>query len=65
MKLDSSKWIVELNIRTTIVKLRRNLGGKFLDISIDHSFFVFDTKSKDNKRETEKKKQKTSVTTSN
>ena len=64
MKLNSSKWIIELNIRTTIVKLRRNLGGKFLDISIDHSFFVFDTKSKDNKRE-EKKKQKTSVTTSN
>ena len=41
MKLDSSKWIIELNIRTTAIKLRRNIGGKFLDISIGHSFLFF------------------------
>ena len=63
MKLNSSKWIIELNIRTTTVKLRRNIGANFLDLSIGHRFFfffffVFDTKSKDNKRETEKKKAK-------
>ena len=39
MKLNSSKWIIELNIITTTVKLRRNIGAKFLDISIGHSFF--------------------------
>ena len=69
MKLNSSKWIIELNIRTTTVKLRRNIAGKFLDICIGHSFvfwfffvclfvFVFDTKSKDNKREEKKKQNK-------
>ena len=63
MKLDSSKWIIELNIRTTAIKLRRNIGGKFLDISIGHSFlfvfffFVFDTKIKDNRSEKKSKKQ--------
>ena len=38
MKLNSSKWIIELNIRTTTVNLRRNIGGKFLDISTGHNF---------------------------
>ena len=58
MKLNSSKWIIELNIRTTTVKLRRNIGANFLDLNIGHRFvffFVFDTKSKDNKRERKKK----------
>ena len=61
MKLNSSKWIIELNIRTTTVKLRRNIGANFLDLSIGHRFvffFVFDTKSEDNKRERKKKKEK-------
>ena len=45
-------------------KAQKKHRGKFLDISIGHIFFfVFDTKSKDNKRE--KTNKQTSVTTSN
>ena len=39
-------------------KAQKKHRGKFLDISIGHSFFVFDTKSKDNKREKKKAKNK-------
>ena len=59
MKLNSSKWIIELNIRTTTVKLRRNIAGKFLDISIGHSFvffFLYLTLKARTTREREKKK---------
>ena len=68
MKLNSSKWIIELNIRTTTVKLRRNIGANFLDLSIGHRFFFFFlylTLKARTTREREKKKQKASVTTSN
>ena len=67
MKLNSSKWIIELNIRTTTVKLRRNIAGKFLDISIGHSFVLFcfvlylTLKQGQQERENKNKNKKTQV----
>lgn len=65
MKLNSSKWIIELNIRTTTVNLRRNIGVSSLTSVLATGlfliffflFFVFDTKSKDNKTGKKAKKQ--------
>ena len=42
MKLNSSKWIIELNIRTTTAKLRRNnIVGKSLTSVLATFFFFF------------------------
>ena len=54
MKLNSSKWIIELNIRTTTVKSEETQGLSSLTSVLATVFCVFDTKSKD-KREKKKK----------
>lgn len=56
MKLDSSKWILELNIRTTTIKLRRNIGGKFLDNGIGQFFLYLTLKARTTRAEKKKKK---------
>ena len=61
MKLNSSKWIIELNIRTTTVKLRRNIGVSSLTsvlATFFFFFFVFEKKRKDKKKKKKKKSKK-------